>query len=117
MKHKRSEKLFEQAQHLIPGGVNSPVRAFKAVGNRPIFISRARGAKIWDADGNAYLDYVLSWGPMILGHAHPQVNRALRAAVAKGTSYGAPTELEIRLAGLIQKAFPSMEMIRMVSSV
>ncbi len=116
MKHSRSEKLFEQALRLIPGGVNSPVRAFKAVGGRPIFVAKARGAKIWDADGNTYLDYVLSWGPMILGHAHPQVGRAIRAAVSNGTSYGAPTELEIRLAGLIQKAFPSMELIRMVSS-
>jgi len=116
MKHTRSEKLFEQARRLIPGGVNSPVRAFKAVGGGPIFVARARGAKIWDADGNVYLDYVLSWGPMILGHAHPQVGRAIRAAVSNGTSFGAPTELEIRLAGLIQKAFPSMELIRMVSS-
>ncbi|MBI3610272.1 MAG: glutamate-1-semialdehyde 2,1-aminomutase [Nitrospirae bacterium] len=116
MKHKRSEQLFEQALRLIPGGVNSPVRAFKAVGGRPLFISKAKGSKIWDADGNAYLDYVLSWGPMILGHAHPQVIRAIKAAATKGTSYGAPTELEVQLAGLIQKAFPSMELIRMVSS-
>ena len=116
MKRKRSEQLFEQAQRLIPGGVNSPVRAFKAVGGRPIFVAKARGSKIWDADGNTYLDYVLSWGPMILGHAHPRVVRAIRAAVSNGTSYGAPTELEVRLAGRIQKAFPSMELIRMVSS-
>jgi glutamate-1-semialdehyde 2,1-aminomutase len=116
MKHKRSTQLFEQSQRLIPGGVNSPVRAFKAVGGHPLFIAKAKGAKIWDADGNAYLDYVLSWGPMILGHAHPQVIRAIKAAATKGTSYGAPTELEVRLAGMIQKAFPSMELIRMVSS-
>ena len=116
MKHQRSEQLFEQAQRLIPSGVNSPVRAFKAVGGLPLFISKAKGSKIWDADGNAYLDYVLSWGPMILGHAHPQVIRAIKSAAEKGTSYGAPTELETRLAGLIQKAFPSMELIRMVSS-
>ncbi len=116
MKQQRSIKLFEQAQRLIPGGVNSPVRAFKAVGGRPLFISKAKGARIWDADGNAYLDYVLSWGPMILGHAHPQVIRAIKSAAEKGTSYGAPTELETRLAVLIQKAFPSMELIRMVSS-
>ncbi len=116
MKHQRSIKLFEQAQRLIPGGVNSPVRAFKAVGGQPLFIAKSKGAKIWDADGNAYLDYVLSWGPMILGHAHPQVVRAIQAAASKGTSYGAPTELETRLAGLIQKAFPSMQLIRMVSS-
>ena len=116
MKRKRSEQLFDQAQRLIPGGVNSPVRAFKAVGGHPLFVAKARGAKIWDADGNAYLDYVLSWGPMILGHAHPQVVRAIQAAAMRGTSYGAPTGLEVRLAGLIQKAFPSMELIRMVSS-
>ncbi|MBI3812029.1 MAG: glutamate-1-semialdehyde 2,1-aminomutase, partial [Nitrospirae bacterium] len=116
MKHQQSIKLFEQAQRLIPGGVNSPVRAFKAVGGRPIFVAKAKGAKIWDADGNTYLDYVLSWGPMILGHAHPRVTRAIQAAAMKGTSFGAPTELETRLAGLIQKAFPSMELIRMVSS-
>ncbi|HEY4486104.1 MAG TPA: glutamate-1-semialdehyde 2,1-aminomutase, partial [Nitrospiria bacterium] len=116
MKRRRSEQLFELSSRLIPGGVNSPVRAFKAVGGRPLFISKAKGAKIWDADGNAYLDYVLSWGPMIVGHAHPKVVRALRAAAARGTSYGAPTELELLLAELIQKAFPSMEMIRLVSS-
>lgn len=116
MKRKRSEQLFEQAQRLIPGGVNSPVRAFKAVGGHPLFVAKAKGAKIWDADGNAYLDYVLSWGPMILGHAHPQVVRAIQAAAMRGTSYGAPTGLEVRLAGRIQKAFPSMELIRMVSS-
>jgi glutamate-1-semialdehyde 2,1-aminomutase len=116
MKNQRSIKLFEQAQRLIPGGVNSPVRAFKAVGGHPLFVARARGAKIWDADGHAYLDYVLSWGPMILGHAHPHVVRAIQAAAMRGTSYGAPTELETRLAGRIQKAFPSMELIRMVSS-
>ena len=106
MKHKRSAYLFEQSQRLIPGGVNSPVRAFKAVGGHPLFIAKAKGAKIWDADGNAYIDYVLSWGPMILGHAHPQVIRAIKTAASKGTSYGAPTELEVRLAGMTQKAFP-----------
>ncbi len=116
MKHQRSIKLFEQAQRLIPGGVNSPVRAFKAVGGLPLFIAKAKGARIWDADGNSLIDYVLSWGPMILGHAHPQIIRAIQAAATRGTSYGAPTELEVRLAGLIQKAFPSMELIRMVSS-
>lgn len=116
MKRNHSDKLYEKAARLIPGGVNSPVRAFKAVGGHPLFISRAKGSKIWDADGNAYLDYVLSWGPMILGHAHPGVIRAIRTAAGKGTSFGAPTELEIRLAALIQKAFPSMALIRMVSS-
>ncbi len=116
MKRKRSRQFFEQAKRLIPGGVNSPVRAFKGVGGEPLFVARARGAKIWDADGQSYLDYVLSWGPMILGHAHPKVVSAIKAATSKGTSFGAPTELELRLARLIQKAFPSMERIRMVSS-
>jgi glutamate-1-semialdehyde 2,1-aminomutase len=116
MKRKRSKRLFEQAKCLIPGGVNSPVRAFKGVGGEPLFIARARGPKIWDADGQAYLDYVLSWGPMILGHAHPKVIAAIKIAASQGTSFGTPTELEIRLARLIQKAFPSMQLIRMVSS-
>ncbi|HLB95164.1 MAG TPA: glutamate-1-semialdehyde 2,1-aminomutase [Nitrospiria bacterium] len=116
MKQKRSKQLFKQAKRLIPGGVNSPVRAFKGVGGGPLFIAKAKGARIWDADGQAYLDYVLSWGPMILGHAHPKVVSAIKAAVDRGTSYGAPTELEIRLARLIQKAVPSMELLRMVSS-
>ena len=116
MKQKRSKQLFKQAKRLIPGGVNSPVRAFKGVGGGPLFIAKAKGARIWDADGQAYLDYVLSWGPMILGHAHPKVVSAIKAAVDRGTSYGAPTELEIRLARLIQKAVPSLELLRMVSS-
>ena len=116
MKHKRSKQLFKQANRLIPGGVNSPVRAFKSVGGLPLFIRRAQGAKIWDVDGQAYLDYVLSWGPMILGHAHPKVVSAIKAAASKGTSFGAPTELEVQLARLIQKAFPSIERVRMVSS-
>lgn len=116
MKQKRSKQLFKQAKRLIPGGVNSPVRAFKGVGGEPLFITKARGSRVWDADGQAYLDYVLSWGPMILGHAHPKVVSAIKAAVDHGTSYGAPTELEVRLAKLIQKAFPSMELLRMVSS-
>jgi glutamate-1-semialdehyde 2,1-aminomutase len=116
MKRKRSKQLFDQAKSLIPGGVNSPVRAFKGVGGDPLFIAKARGPKIWDADGRAYLDYVLSWGPMILGHAHPKVVSAIKIAASQGTSFGAPTELETRLARLIQKAFPSMKLIRMVSS-
>jgi glutamate-1-semialdehyde 2,1-aminomutase len=116
MKRKRSKQLFEEAKRLMPGGVNSPVRAFKGVGGDPIFMSRARGAKIWDADGRAYLDYVLSWGPMILGHAHPKVVSAIRTAASRGTSFGAPTELEVKLARLIRKAFPSLEKVRLVSS-
>ena len=101
---------------VIPGGVNSPVRAFKAVGGNPIFIARARGSKIYDADGNAYIDYVLSWGPMILGHAHPRVVNALKAAAEKGTSFGAPTALEIELAERVIEIYPSMEKVRMVNS-
>ena len=116
MNWKKSRKLFERAAAIIPGGVNSPVRAFKAVGGNPLFIEKAKGSRIYDVDGNAYIDYVLSWGPMILGHAYPSVVRALKAAVEKGTSYGAPTELEIELAELILKAYPSIEKIRMVSS-
>ena len=112
----KSRKLFEEAQKHMPGGVNSPVRAFRSVGGDPLFISRAKGSKIYDVDGKAYIDYVLSWGPMILGHAHPVVSAALKAAVAKGTSFGAPTELEVKLAKMVEKAFPSIKMLRMVSS-
>lgn len=116
MKISKSKKIFANAQKVIPGGVNSPVRAFKAVGLEPLFVSQARGAKIYDADGQVYIDYVCSWGPMILGHAHPQVRQAMTKALAKGWSYGAATELEVHLAQLISKAIPSMEMIRLVSS-
>lgn len=112
----RSKKLFKKAQELIPGGVNSPVRAYKAVGGTPLFISSARGSKIYDADGNSYIDYVLSWGAMILGHAYPPVVRRLKDAVEKGTSYGAPTELETKLAEMTLKAYPSMDRVRMVNS-
>jgi len=112
----RSKKLFEEAKKHIPGGVNSPVRAFRSVGGDPLFIRKAKGSKITDADGKTYIDYVLSWGPMILGHAHPAVSAALRKAVANGTSFGAPTELEITLAKLVKKAVPSIELVRMVSS-
>jgi glutamate-1-semialdehyde 2,1-aminomutase len=96
--------------------VNSPVRAFRSVGGDPIFIKRAKGSKVYDADGKAYIDYVLSWGPAILGHAHPKVTAALRKAIANGTSFGAPTELEITLARMVKKAVPSIELVRMVSS-
>lgn len=101
---------------VIPGGVNSPVRAFKAVGGNPLFITRAKGSKIYDVDGNVYIDYVLSWGPMILGHAHPRIVNALKAAAEKGTSYGAPTALETELAELVIRAYPSIEKVRMVNS-
>ena len=100
----------------MPGGVNSPVRAFKSVGLEPFFVQKAKGSKIYDVDGNAYIDYVLSWGPMILGHAHPVVVRALKAAVSNGTSYGAPTELEVTLAKMVIDAVPSIESVRMVNS-
>ncbi len=112
----RSRRLFEEAKKHIPGGVNSPVRAFRSVGGEPFFIKKAKGSKIYDVDGKAYIDYVLSWGPMILGHAHPTVTAALKKAIADGTSFGAPTELEITLAKMVKKAVPSIEMVRMVSS-
>jgi len=114
--HKKSNELFTKAKRLMPGGVNSPVRAFKAVGGNPLFIQSAKGSKIYDVDGNEYIDYVLSWGPMIIGHAHPVVTKALQKAAEKGTSYGAPTPLEIELAQMIRRAYPSMEVVRMVSS-
>lgn len=116
MELERSKALFEEAKRFIPGGVNSPVRAFKSVGGTPLFITKAKGSKIYDADGNEYVDYVGSWGPMILGHAHPAVVRAVRDAVEKGTSYGAPTELEIEMAKLVVEAVPSIEKVRFVSS-
>jgi glutamate-1-semialdehyde 2,1-aminomutase len=116
MKITRSIKLFEEAQALIPGGVNSPVRAFRSVGGQPRFIQRAKGARLYDLDGNAYIDYVLSWGPMILGHASPPIVTAIKQAAAQGTSYGAPTEREVELARQIRAAVPSMEKIRLVSS-
>jgi len=111
-----SRALFERAQARIPGGVNSPVRAFRAVGGSPVFISRAEGAYLFGADGTKYTDYVGSWGPMILGHAHPDVVVAIAQAAAKGTSYGAPTELEVLYAEAISEMYPSMEMLRAVSS-
>ena len=116
MKTARSAKLFADAQQWIPGGVNSPVRAFRSVGGHPRFIKRAKGARLYDVDGNSYIDYVLSWGPMILGHAAPSVIGAIKRAAANGTSYGAPTELEVILGRMIHDAFPSMEKVRLVSS-
>jgi glutamate-1-semialdehyde 2,1-aminomutase len=113
---RRSKRLFKKAQELIPGGVNSPVRAFKSVGGSPIFIQRAKGSKIYDVDGNTYIDYVLSWGPMILGHAHPRVINAIKDAADWGTSFGAPTVKEIELAQRVMKAYPSMDKVRMVNS-
>jgi glutamate-1-semialdehyde 2,1-aminomutase len=113
---KRSKELYEKAQFLMPAGVNSPVRAFRAVGGDPLFIQRAQGAHLWDADGNRYIDYVCSWGPMILGHRHPEVVEAIEKALARGTSFGAPTDLEVELAELIVERMPSVEMVRMVNS-
>jgi glutamate-1-semialdehyde 2,1-aminomutase len=112
----RSSALFRRAGDVIPGGVNSPVRAFRAVGGDPFFVTRAEGARLWDADGNAYIDYVLSWGPLILGHAHPEVVRAVTEAAARGTSYGAPTEAEVELGERVREFFPSMERVRFVNS-
>ncbi len=111
-----SHELFEKAQQHIPGGVNSPVRAFKGVGGDPVFIDHASGAYIFDSEGRRYIDYVGSWGPMILGHAHPEVIEAVQQAVPRGLSFGAPTELEIRIADKVCELMPSIEMVRMVSS-
>ncbi len=116
MNLKRSGELFREAQYYLPGGVDSPVRAFKAVGGTPPFIVNGRGSSINDADGNEYIDYVCSWGPLILGHAHPQVVAALRRAAEGGTSFGAPTELETTLAKMVCSAIPSIEMVRFVNS-
>ncbi len=113
---RRSRALFERATEVIPGGVNSPVRAFKAVGGTPRFIARASGSRLWDADGNELLDYVGSWGPMILGHNHPQVLQAIQEALAEGLSYGAPTEREVALAEKILQAYPGCDLVRFVSS-
>jgi len=115
-KMSKSQKLFEQAQKYIPGGVNSPVRAWKSVDMTPIFIEKGEGSKIYDVDGKEYIDYVGSWGPLILGHAHPRVADALRRVLQKGTTFGAPTELEVQLAELLIQAIPSLEMVRMVNS-
>src|SRR5438309_10234657 len=114
MKTTASKKLFEAALRVLPGGVNSPVRSFKAVGTLPHFIARARGAKFYDADGNAFVDYVLSWGPLILGHAPVPVVKALVSAAARGTSYGAPAAHEVEPAGLCAEAGPSMARVRLV---
>ena len=115
-KSTKSNKLFAKAHLIIPGGVNSPVRAFKAVGRAPLFIKRASAAFIWDEDRNKYIDYVGSWGPMLLGHANPAILKAIREVVKRGTSFGAPTLLEVKMADLITKIVPSIEMVRMVNS-
>ena len=115
-KTRSSKRLYKAAERLMPGGVNSPVRSFKAVEGTPIFIREAKGAWVIDEDGNKYIDYVASWGPLILGHAHPEVIRAIKKAAEKGTSYGAPCEKEVELASLVLKSFRSIDMIRMTSS-
>ena len=116
MQHTKSSEFFSIAQNVIPGGVNSPVRAFKSVGTDPIFYDRAKGSRVWDVDGNEYIDFVASWGPMILGHAPEVVHDAVRAQLDKGTSYGAPTMIEIEMAEKLVEIVPSIEMVRMVSS-
>ena len=116
MKTTHSQELFRRAKELIPGGVNSPARSWGSVGGNPLFISRAAGSRVWDADDNEFIDYVCSWGPMILGHAHPDVVSAVSAAAEKGTSYGAPTEGEVRLAELVVDSVPSIELVRFVNS-
>jgi glutamate-1-semialdehyde 2,1-aminomutase len=114
--HSHSQKAFDRARRVLVGGVNSPVRAFGAVGGMPIIVDRAQGAQVWDVDGNAYTDFICSWGALILGHAHPEIAAALAEQVTRGTSYGMTTELEIELAEMLQKALPSMERVRFVSS-
>lgn len=116
MNIQKSESLFQRAQQSIPGGVNSPVRAFKSVGGNPLFISKAKGPYLYDADGNQYIDYIASWGPMILGHAYEPVVKAIQTQAIDSTSYGAPTELEIKMAELIKSMVPNVDLIRMVSS-
>jgi glutamate-1-semialdehyde 2,1-aminomutase len=112
----RNETLFELSQQVIPGGVNSPVRAFKSVGGTPVFFQRAKGARFWDADGKAYIDYVGSWGPLVVGHSHPEVVRAVQRAAEQGLSFGAPTEAEYEMAALLSRLLPSIELVRLVSS-
>jgi len=116
VENKRSRELFAAARRYMPGGVSSPVRAFAAVGGKPLFIAQGQGSRVYDVDGNQYIDYVCSWGPLILGHAHPQVVEVLKITAERGTSYGAPTELETELAQLIVEAMDSIEMIRFVNS-
>ena len=116
MNNDQSIKAFQDAQNLIPGGVNSPVRAFKSVGIPPVFIDHAKGSKVYDIDGNEYIDFVSSWGPLILGHAHEGILKAINETAEKGTSFGAPTLLETKMARLIVEMMPSVEKVRMVNS-
>jgi glutamate-1-semialdehyde 2,1-aminomutase len=111
-----NEQLFNDSQKLIPGGVNSPVRAFRSVGGTPLFFKRGKGAYVWDADDKKYIDYVNSWGPMIVGHCHPEVVKAVQDAAAEGLGFGAPTAAELDIAQMLCKILPSLEMVRLVSS-
>jgi glutamate-1-semialdehyde 2,1-aminomutase len=115
-KNERSRQIFEASRHLMPGGVNSPVRAFQAVGGEPVVFAYGKGSRLFDVDGNEYIDYVLSWGPLILGHAHPSIVAILQRAAERGTSFGAPTELEAEMARLVVAAVPSIELVRFVNS-
>ena len=112
----RSSELFDRAKRVLPGGVNSPVRAFRAVGGTPFFVASASGCRLTDADGKSYVDYVCSWGPLILGHAHPAVLDAVRQAAGRGWTYGAPCEAEVELAEAVRQRMPSLEMMRFVNS-
>src|SRR4026209_640461 len=112
----RSQELFDRAQEVIPGGVNSPVRAFRSVGDKPLFVQRGHGSHIWDEDGKEYIDYVGSWGPLLFGHRSPEAVQALREVLEIGTSFGAPTEREVEIAELISKLVPSVEKVRLVNS-
>ncbi|MDA1188207.1 MAG: glutamate-1-semialdehyde 2,1-aminomutase [Chloroflexi bacterium] len=116
LQRRKSQELYKTAKTLMPGGVNSPARSWKGVGGDPLFMARGKGSHVWDVDGNEYIDYVDSWGPLILGHAHPEVVAAVKQAVDNGMSFGAPTEAENRLAALVVDAYPSMDMVRFVSS-
>src|SRR5437879_8134971 len=112
----KSEQLFAEALRCIPGGVNSPVRAFRAVGGQPFFVHKAKGARVWDVDGNEYVDYVCTWGPAILGHAHPRIIKAVQSAAENGTSFGIPNPLEVTMARLICSSVPSVQKVRMCNS-
>ena len=116
MNQEISEQLFERAKRSIPGGVNSPVRAYRSVGGTPPFIARGQGCRLWDVDGNEFIDFIGSWGPLLLGHRHPAVIESIEKALEIGTSFGAPTEREIELAELIREMVPSVEMVRLVNS-
>ena len=114
--NERSKKLFDEAKKVIPGGVNSPVRAFQSVGGTPVFINKAKGAYLFDEDQNRYIDFISSWGPMIIGHAHPEILKAVKNQVENGTSYGIPTELETKMASMVTSLAPNVDKVRFVNS-